>query len=355
MDISGFSFKVCIRCWTYNHAPYISDVLGGVVIQKTSFPYICIIVDDASTDGGPSVIRNYLSDHFDAQDNTLVQNEETDDYVFSFARHKTNKNCYFAVFLLKYNHHGKINKGRYFNSWANTIQLQAMCEGDDYWTDPLKLQKQVDLFENHPDVTLCCTACQIRTGDAIETQRRYNHNCIVPTEDIIIGGGLWLHTVTFMYRKSLTDNYPDYCRSCHVGDYPLILWASLNGSVYYLPEETAVYRYQNSGSWTSRRESLGIDTLIRGWKSEVKMLQGLDDYSGGKYSATFKTRIRTYLYDAVVNHPQNVRQIVSEFREEVKLFTLRQKVHVLCIQMHIEPVYSFLWNRWLLIKRRSHC
>ena len=355
MVTDDYKYSVCIKCMTFNHAHCIQDALNGFSCQMTGFPYVAVIVDDASTDGNQNVILDFFKKHFDTQEDGISWSKEDDIARYYYARHKENRNCFYSILLLKRNLFRNPLKRRLIKEWEDASKFIALCEGDDYWTDSLKLQKQVDILENHPDVTLCCTACQIQADDSLETQHRYDRDCIVPTEDIIIGGGLWLHTVTILHRSYLLEDYPDYCRSCHVGDYPLLLWASLNGSVYYLLENTAVYRYQNTGSWTLRRESLGIDPLIQGWESEVKMLQGLDDYSGGKYSATFKTRIRTYLYDAVVNHPQNVRQIVSEFREEVKLFTLRQKVHVLCIQMHIEPVYSFLWNRWLSKKRRSHC
>ena len=157
MDFPDNKYLVCTKCWTYNHAPFIKDALNGLSDQKTNFAYLCIIVDDASSDGEPEVIRAYLSEHFDLQDKTLARNEETDDYILFFARHKTNKNCFFAVFLLKYNHHGKKPKGQYFAEWGKRIKYHAICEGDDYWTDPYKLQKQVDFLDEHLEYGLCYT------------------------------------------------------------------------------------------------------------------------------------------------------------------------------------------------------
>ena len=58
-------FLVCARCFTYNHAPYIEDAMNGFCMQQTHFPYVCVIVDDASTDGESEVIKNYLQTHFD--------------------------------------------------------------------------------------------------------------------------------------------------------------------------------------------------------------------------------------------------------------------------------------------------
>ena len=82
-------YSVCVRSATYNHSQYIEDTMNGFTMQKTDFPYVCCIMDDASTDGEPEVIRQYLKEHFDLEDKSVVRNEETDDYILCFARHKT--------------------------------------------------------------------------------------------------------------------------------------------------------------------------------------------------------------------------------------------------------------------------
>lgn len=154
MEESKFLVRVC--CLTYNHAPYIKDAMNGFCMQETNFPFVCVIMDDASTDGEQEVIKKYLTDHFDLNDKTIVRNEETDDYVLIYARHKKNHNCYFAVFFLKYNHYSiKKSKNTYIEEWEKQVKYIALCEGDDYWTDARKLQKQVDFLESHSDYDLC--------------------------------------------------------------------------------------------------------------------------------------------------------------------------------------------------------
>ena len=122
---------VLVRCYTFNHAAYIEDAMNGFCMQKTTFPFICAIVDDASTDGEQEIIKKYLRQHFDLDDKTFVRNEETDDYIMTVARHKTNKNCTFAVFFLKYNHYS-IKKARltYLDRWfekAPPTPLRRSC------------------------------------------------------------------------------------------------------------------------------------------------------------------------------------------------------------------------------------
>lgn len=140
---------------TYNHERYITDALDGFVMQQTSFPYVCAIIDDASTDRNAEVIRKYLYENFDFQDETVSYERETEYGIVAFARHKTNENCFFAVVLLKENHYRQRKpKFSYLQEWLN-VKYLALCEGDDYWTDSLKLQKQLDFLETKQDYSMC--------------------------------------------------------------------------------------------------------------------------------------------------------------------------------------------------------
>ena len=346
-------FMVCIRCITYNHESYIEDAMRGFIMQETSFPYVAVIVDDASTDSTALRIDHFLHQYFDFSDSSVSYSSEKDFGRFVFARHRNNKKCYFAVYILKENHYSvKKSKSPYFGEWTRSSNYVALCEGDDYWTDPLKLQKQVAVFERFNDVSLCCSSCAIDEKGQFHQEKRYQEECVVPTEDIIRGGGLWLHTVTYMFRKSVWNNYPSYCTNCHVGDYPLILWASLNGKVYYLPDETAVYRFQSLGSWTQRLNSQNIDKLIRGWRSEIDMLEGLDAWSNYSYSAAFHQRIAFYLYDQMILHKSSIHRILPSFRKEMNLFSRKQKAHVFFTRIHLESVYHFLLHNWHRLKKR---
>lgn len=149
-------FLLQVTCMTYNQVNYITDAMNGFVMQQTSFPFVCIIVDDASTDGEPEVIKDYLDANFDRRDIGLSTPEETDEYLRIYAQHKENKNCYFCVLFLKYNHYS-IGKAKTKNlaGFTTNVKYIALCEGDDYWIDPMKLQKQVDFMEANVDYSLC--------------------------------------------------------------------------------------------------------------------------------------------------------------------------------------------------------
>lgn len=159
--LPNWQYKVLVKCFTYNQSKYIEDALRGFVMQETNFPYICFIVDDASTDGEQNVINNYLELHFACEDKSSYRTIETEDYVLKFARHKTNHNCFFATLFLKYNHYSiKKNKDVYFAQYIEKVKYIALCEGDDYWINKYKLQRQVELLDSDSNCSLCYHACK---------------------------------------------------------------------------------------------------------------------------------------------------------------------------------------------------
>lgn len=324
--VSNYSFIVRAHCATYNHSAYITDTMNGFVMQQTDFPFVCTIMDDASTDGEQDVIRRFVEENFDLQDASVAYEKDADYGHILFAQHKTNKNCYFAVILLKENHYSqRKSKAAYLTEWMDTKYI-AFCEGDDYWTDPHKLQKQVEYMEAHPNCTLCCSDALILDSKEVLSWKRYVSDCAVPVEDVIVGGGMWLQTVTFVYRVGLWSEYPDCCRKCHVGDYPLAIWAALNGDVYYFSDVTAVYRHKSEGSWTSRIELLSARDQIKGWRSEVDMLKGLDEWSKGRYNDAFNQRIRDYLWYLIEDYRKDSKLLWKEFSNERRTLSKSQRL-----------------------------
>lgn len=237
-------FLVCVRCFTFNHAPYIKDAMDGFCMQKTSFPFVCVIVDDASTDGEPNVIRTYMGQHFNIDDKNVVRNVETDDYVMTFAQHKVNENCFFAVYYLKYNHYSiKKDKFPYFIEYHDNAKYIALCEGDDYWVNPNKLQIQVNYLNTNSDCGLVYGYVRIYNQD----NKRMGKIWGGPTEkfdDLIIESTI--PTLTVLIRTSL---YLDYIKNIKpenkcwlMGDYPIWLYVSQNSSIKFLSVLMGTYR-----------------------------------------------------------------------------------------------------------------
>ena len=119
---------VTIRCTAYNQEPYIRDCLEGFVMQKTNFRFEAIVHDDASTDRTAAIIKEYAEKYPDIIKPIFETENQYSKHDGSLRR------------IMNEHMHGK---------------YIAECEGDDYWIDPLKLQKQVDFMERHPDFSLC--------------------------------------------------------------------------------------------------------------------------------------------------------------------------------------------------------
>lgn len=241
------TYKVCVYCSTFNQASYIKDTMDGFCMQQTNFPFVCLIMDDASTDGEPEVLEAYLNDHFDTE-----WTKETDDYHLTVARHQENRNCYFAVYLLKYNHYGiKKRKLKYFREVADEIDYVAFCEGDDYWTDAHKLQKQADALDANPQATLVYTNYQTIDAKGNPIIRPYykdypgrsHSGDNLPT---LLRHGNYIMVLTSMYRYKVFES--EYRTNCPVRmDYDTTMCAALMGDFIWMPEQTGCYRILESG------------------------------------------------------------------------------------------------------------
>ena len=228
MDMEGVKSHndtlVSVYCATYNHVTFIRQCLEGFVMQKTSFPFEVLIHDDASTDGTQDIVREYAARYPDII-KPIYQKEN------QFSK---GVKIYLTYVFPRV-------KGKYI----------AMCEGDDYWTDPYKLQKQVDFLESHPDYVMCSSRFDKywqESGLLEEDPDKKFKGADYDLQNLI--GGKWLtQTLTVMYRRSALDlkRYEQYGMSLD-----MILFYELlkHGKGYCFPEVMGVYRYHDGGVWS---------------------------------------------------------------------------------------------------------
>lgn len=250
MRDDNFNFLVSVHCSIFNHSSYIKDALQGFVSQQTEFPFICILVDDASTDDVSVIIKSYLRENFYLQDSCEAQVEETDDYEMLFSRHKENKKCFIAYYRLKYNHWNNINtrhqRYKYVKKWENQVKYIAVCEGDDYWIDVFKLQRQVDFLEQHPDYSMCFHAVDIKVEKGRKAEQYFGviEDREYKAEDII---KKWIvPTCSIVYRAEIGENIP---KNPHFvfGDDVLYATCLSRGRIYGMSNKMGVYRLVPSG------------------------------------------------------------------------------------------------------------
>ena len=209
-----FKYTVCIHCMTYNQEHFIEDALKGFVMQKTDFPFVAVVVDDHSSDGTADIVRRYA--------------EAWPDII--------------KAVCLEENYHsqGK-DKQVFLNPYDKDAKYIALCEGDDYWTDPLKLQKQVDFLESHPDHVLCCTAfTQTENGDETHPSVIAFDYDEIGLDDILKGA--WIGTLTSLFRNDAIADYKIPFPDLPMGDLPLWCHLAMKGKVKYLRDVTANYR-----------------------------------------------------------------------------------------------------------------
>lgn len=264
-----YKYLVGVRCFTFNQSKYILDALNGFVMQQTNFPYVVMVVDDASTDGEQEVIRKFVDEQFDTNDTSVAYEKETDYAIVTYAQHKVNKNCYFAVLYLKENHYSqRKSKFPYLSEWRDNVKYEALCEGDDYWIHPQKLQMQVDFLEENEEYGLVYGKAKHLMQES-SSYINIGGRKISGFEDLLLNYGIG--TLTVMYRKCSADGYDNFVKEerkrSHwlMGDLPLWLFITVKYKVYFIDEIFAVYRVLEESASHSKSYEKQRDFIKSSW------------------------------------------------------------------------------------------
>ena len=242
--------KVTIRCITYNQKDYIRQCLDGFVMQRTNFRFEAIVHDDASTDGTAEIVREYAEKYPDI----IKPIFETENQYSK--------------------HDGSL--GRIMN--ANTRgKYVAICEGDDYWTDPLKLQKQADFLDANPQCSVTYHACK----NVFSTPCKVNILCGESVKEsysyIDILSFYPFQTATVMYRKEIlnSDLYKKaQAIGCPAGDQILFLTASRLGTIEGVNEKMSVYRRHEGGISQHMYDADKLWKIFKDWQKVALLFGG---------------------------------------------------------------------------------
>lgn len=260
---------VSINCVAYNHEDYIKDALESFLMQRTNFKYEILINDDASTDKTKEIIREYEIKYPDII-KPLYQKEN---------QYSKGKNMY--------SFNNERARGKYI----------AYCEGDDFWTDPYKLQKQVDYMEKNLDCGLCFHKAEVldhQTKKIINKISVGEDSKIFSVEKIIeSSGGSIVPTASIMVRKNLIDDSYFYKKMCRWAWATKIFFSSKKYA-YYLAESMSVYRTNIDGSWTNTHKSIlkTKETFLE----LIDLLEKFNEYSKNKYNISVEKRIKKYCF-----------------------------------------------------------
>ena len=229
-----FSGSIC--CQTYNHTNYIAQCLNSFVNQKTNFQFEILVHDDASTDGTNAIVKSY-EEKYTNLFRGVYQTEN------QFLKQNTLVNILF-----------KEAKGKYI----------AICEGDDYWTDPLKFQKQVDFLEANPYYSAVFGRTEVLQENPNTSSRAFSNfggleDCDLMLEDVL-KEKMPVHISSILFRREvLSPAFLKQNKGVVPGDRYIAAGCFIKGKVRYLAQPFSVYRRHSSGiSQTSDHYGIGL-------------------------------------------------------------------------------------------------
>jgi glycosyltransferase involved in cell wall biosynthesis len=251
--------KVSVFFITYNHEKYVATALESIVTQKVNFDFELIIGEDCSTDKTRAICEDYA------------------------ARYP-----HIIRLLPSDRNYGPMNNAlRVFHECKG--EYVAVCEGDDYWTDTNKLQRQVDFLDANPDYAMCFTGVEVRD----EMGWNYPQDFYFPAhtkdtytiEDLILSDKVITPTATLLFRNVLPDPFPEFFRHTFSGDLFLQMLAADKGKVKYLDTKMAVYRNHSGGLSKSPAQAERTNNSIK------QLYLDANKYFNYKYDAVIRRRI----------------------------------------------------------------
>jgi glycosyltransferase involved in cell wall biosynthesis len=322
---------VTVICLTYNHENYIRKCLDGFVSQKTNFKYEIIVHDDASTDNTANIIKEYAQKYNDK----IIPILQTENQF-------SKKVPIYKTFCLELVH------GKYI----------AITEGDDYWIDPLKLQKQYDALEQNPSCNMCLH--KVQRVDADENILPFTHPNFSLATGVISSkefvdlinykkyGECFQTSCDFFLAKPCIEYYNTpikFREVAAVGDVPLMLYFGSIGDVYYIDDIMSCYRKFAIGSWSSKEVNSSVDSHIIHSEKIIKMMKEFDKFSNEKYHDSCVYKIQKNEYNIEVlkeNYKNAIKSYYSYFKEE----SLKIKFKIL--------IGAYLPNLYQLIMKKRH-
>lgn len=233
--------SVCIQ--TYQHAAYIKECLDSALRQQTNFHFEIILGEDDSTDGTREICKEYAAQHSDITH--LFLRSEKDKIYFNGTR----------TGRFNFIENLKAARGKYI----------AWLDGDDYWTDDLKLQKQVDFMEENPDCSLCYHKVffQHNKRNVYEKPGSYWPD---PGSKFTIGDliykGAFINSVSCMFRQQNIHNMPPWFWEIPFIDYSFYIHCAGQGTIGFIPETMAVYRIHRGSMWAGQKAPVNS---IKSW------------------------------------------------------------------------------------------
>lgn len=294
--------KVSILTTAYNHAPYIEQALESFLMQKTDFAFEVIVHDDASTDGTADIIRSYAEKYPDIIRPIFQKENQYSKGVYGYSFMKP------------------LVRGKYI----------AQCEGDDYWCDEFKLQKQVDYMEAHPECSFCfCNSYNVDINSKILKEvTPVEKSMVLSSREMISKPEVYLATAGTMFRSKDSIEFPEELLAGEAGDIPLRNFLMLRGNAYGFADRMVCYRVMVPGSWSDRyakEAKTQPEKFLHKNSCYLEYYRRFDKYTGGQYHEELLPHIRKreFIEYQIKGDWKSLRQPV--FRELFHNLPIKQK------------------------------
>ena len=257
---------------TYNHESFVAQAIESVLMQETDYPVELVIGEDGSTDGTRAICAEYARIHPERV--RLLLGERNLGMMANMVR--TLAAC----------------RGPYV----------ALCEGDDYWTDPRKLQKQTEWLDRHPEASFCFHPCRIETAGSAagETGAPGGHRFTGARKQETFADGralvMWciVPTVSAVVRRSMLPDFGDEWQTAPVGDWPLFFHLAMRGPFGCLGETMAAYRLHGGSAWSSKSVTAQKNTVLEAYRFIRKL--GVEVYPN-EFRKADVNQLRDYVDD----------------------------------------------------------
>ncbi len=334
----GNNVKVSVYCLAYNHSAFIEQTIKGFLSQKTNFRFEVIIHDDASPDGTGEIIRKYEKEYPEIIKG-IYQTEN---------QYQKNKGI-IKPFIMP------LISGEYV----------AICEGDDFWTDPDKLQSQVDALESNKDCHFCVHKTIEISVDGKPTGKTFPSHSdmeskIIDSRDFLTlcSSGYSFHTSSYMFRTSEWLKYmehpPKFKSVCDVGDEPYMLYFGQLGKVCYINRSMSAYRRGVPSSWSKMNATqTDIRKLIKHPCAMIETYTAFDEFTDNKYHDLFVHRVANMKLKVAVYTKQCKQLLCKKEKEYFKALPISRRVIVVAAAIFPTIVLKYYKRRLNRLNKRK--